>query len=254
MHPTTFGAGDFAGRAARLAARMGTAHVAPDADVWAAWEARNARQQRAHAAQSSGRRRPLFTRELLPPPTYTKQFAPAGSTLAARDGRLVDGAVRLLDVIRALAGSDRVIERTTKAYLAKIVPAPSGNGRSERTIQRYLFALSDRPGGAGYLQTTNVLNERGAVIGLRIELTELARAAYECRDQAAAFDRARREWEALRKGQSIEFSAETKLSPIKGPNSLKPPFSTYPQAGIRPGRNAAWPFGAANAARGHPGG
>lgn len=211
---------DVAGLQARLRARLeASGQRQSTAELWQECQRRHERGERARAAM--GQRRKLFSREHLPPPTWTAQFTPAGSTLAARDGRLVDGAARLLDLIRARIGDQGSTGRITRSYLAKMLPGPSGEPRSTKTIGRHLAALK----AAGYIITTLVVNGIGATIGIDIELTSLALPAYKAPSQKEIYQQA-----ILTKRQQLDLQGWTTLSPIKYPINLK----TSP--GLRPGR------------------
>jgi len=148
----------------------------------AASQTRARRSRLAREAWAGGAQRPLFDRETCPPPVYTHQYTPAASTLAARDPRLTDGAARLLDLVRARAGVSGVIQRTTKTYLAKMLPGPrAGAARSARTVQRHLAALVK----CGYILKSETQDHRGATSGIRIELTPVSKAFFHCREQEA---------------------------------------------------------------------
>lgn len=149
------------------------------------------RQGRVRA--SNGRQRPLYRREHLPPPTWTAQYTPATSTLAARDGRLTDGAARLLSLIRALAGKAGTIELTTRAYLAKMMPGPYGLPRCLKTIDRHLQALRR----TGMIVTAKVVNAMGAIVGISVKITDLVPPAHERRDQRRAFEEAADQWRSI---------------------------------------------------------
>jgi hypothetical protein len=195
--------GELAARRARMEerARMTPeARAAHDAELWRELERRHNRAEIAQDARRHAAKRGPSRRELLDPPRYSQQYAPAGSTLAARDGRLVDGAARALDLIRARIGKNRFWQ-TTKSYIGQMLTGPHGRGRSERTVQRYLRALVE----CGYIWSTVVTNARGAIVGQRLMLTSFALPFYDAPDQGE-------DWNERKNGG---FPGETALSPIK---------------------------------------
>ena len=127
-----------------------------------AWEERTVRAQRAKDAQREGRKAAAPKRASRPPPPPSRLYAPEMACDAARDTRLVHGAVRCLQLIHALQRGQ--LPRPTKRWLAEQLDT------STRTVQRYLKQLRE----LGYIAVEEIRTVTGWMVGQVVRVTKKA--------------------------------------------------------------------------------
>jgi len=127
-----------------------------------AWEMRTERAQRALDARREGRRAPGPKRAARPAPRPSRLYSPEMACDAARDTRLMHGAVRCFQLIHALQGGQ--LPRPTKRWLAEQL------GVCQRTVQRYLKQLRE----LGYIAVEEIRTAAGWMVGQVVRVTKKA--------------------------------------------------------------------------------